>query len=484
MLFNSFEYLIFLPLCFLMYWYAFKSVRSQNVFLILSSYLFYGWWDYRFLAIIIFISICGYYSGLLIEREKNEGRRKLYFWINIIISLSILGVFKYFDFFSDSFARFLRLFGFEADSVTLELILPVGISFYTFQSLSYTIDVYRRKLRATGNVVTFFLYISFFPQLVAGPIERATNIIPQLEHRRKFDYGLSVSGMKLILWGLFKKMVVADNAATIVNSVFASYSHESSMNLWIGAFLFTMQIYCDFSGYSDIAIGTARLFSIRLMNNFNKPYLSHSIKDFWKKWHISLTSWFKDYVYIPLGGNRKGKYHTINNTFVVFMTSGLWHGANFTFIVWGLYHAVLYIPSIIFGRKKKDDENGVNQRRVGIFYRMPIIKSVLTMGCTFILVMIGWVIFRADHISEALHYIARMFSFTGSLHEMVGKQPLMWCVLLILIELLTRHKETPYDFSNTSIARCSVVRWSIYVVSFLAVLIFSGQPEDFIYFQF
>lgn len=477
MLFNSFEFLLFLPVVFLLHWKVCKSCQSRNILLIAASYIFYGWWNPVFLLLIFFTTVCSYFSGLLIRRCRHNRRRALsVLWINVLINTGILGVFKYFNFFSQSFADAMSILGWSVDAVTLDLILPVGVSFYTFQALSYSIDVYRKVIEPTKDFIAFTVFISFFPQLVAGPIERSTNLLPQFLKVRKFDYDRAVTGMRLILWGLFKKMVVADNAAPIVDNIFGDYSYTGCQNLWIGAILFTFQIYCDFSGYSDIAIGVARLFSVELMQNFRFPYFSRGINDFWKRWHISLTSWFRDYVYIPLGGNRKGKVRTSANTFIVFLTSGLWHGANYTFIVWGAYHALLQLPHIFFRFKSAGDSTPA--RVVPLYFR-----DTLWMGVTFLLVMVGWIIFRSDHLSDALDYISLMFTAPVSV-TLLGKKALCYIVILIVAEWLSRHKETPFDFSGNALTRYRAVRWAVYVTSFLFILIFSGTAEQFIYFQF
>lgn len=336
MLFNSIEYLIFLPLVFLLYWFGFDrfikkskyQLQLQNAFVVVSSYVFYGWWDWRFLFLIAFTSLCSWGSGILIGKTKSKKRAKMWMWLNIILNIGILATFKYYDFFVTEFAQ---LFHISMDGLLLKVVLPVGISFYTFQALSYSIDIYRGKIEPTKDVIAFFAFISFFPQLVAGPIERATNLLPQFLKKREFDYDTAVDGMRQILWGLFKKIVVADNCATYVNDVFG-WPHSGSENL-IAAIFFTFQIYCDFSGYSDIAIGTAKLFGVQLRQNFKVPYFSRDIAEFWRRWHISLTTWFRDYVYIPFGGSRVRKALVIRNTFIVFLLSGFWHGANWTFIV-------------------------------------------------------------------------------------------------------------------------------------------------------
>lgn len=474
MLFNSIEFLFFLPVVFLLHWLLFKSRESRNIFLIIASYIFYGWWNPVFLLLIFITSVSSYASGLLVGLSSRKCIRQIALWGNVVLNLGILCTYKYFNFFSASFSAMMKSIGWEVDSITLDLILPVGISFYTFQALSYVIDVKRNQISATRDFFAFMAFISFFPQLVAGPIERATNLLPQFLRNRNFDYAKGVEGMRLILWGLFKKMVIADNCAPMADKIFDGYLDAGCLNLWIGAFLFTIQIYCDFSGYSDIARGVARLFGVELMHNFRLPYFSSDIKEFWSKWHISLTSWFRDYVYIPLGGNRKGKWKRIRNTVIVFLTSGLWHGANFTFIAWGGYHALLYLPTMLRNKKPKAEKR-----------KTPILKSVLTMGITFLLVMIGWILFRARHLSEAFDYIRLMFTAPVSpVGELIGKRAVIWCFVLLIAEWIGRGYETPVDLFSKGVGRFVPVRWSLYIVLFLIVLIFSGNTEQFIYFQF
>ena len=351
MSFNSIEYLFFLPTVFLLYWLVFKKRNMQNVLLVVASYVFYAAWDWRCLFLITLTSFCSFASGLLFA--KNAGWGRVIYVANFILNIGILCVFKYLNFLGDSFAHLLTNVGLQADWVTLDIILPVGISFYTFQALSYTIDVYKGKIAPTTDFFAFFAFISFFPQLVAGPIERASNLLPQFLSERRFDYAVVVDGMRQILWGLFKKMVVADNCAMVVNIVFADYERYDGATLMLGAVLFAFQIYGDFSGYSDIAIGSAKLFGIRLMQNFNYPYFSRDIAEFWRRWHISLTTWFRDYVYIPLGGSRCGRWITIRNTFIIFLISGLWHGANWTYVCWGVYHALLFFVLLLLNESDK-----------------------------------------------------------------------------------------------------------------------------------
>lgn len=479
MLFNSIEFLVFLPLVFCLYWMVFKPLQWQNLFVIVASYIFYGWWDWRFLLLIAFTSFCSYLSGILLE--KNEGKRQLQKWIsaiNITLNLLILGLFKYFNFFSENLAVLFRKLGYELDWVTLDILLPVGISFYTFQALSYTIDVYQKKICPTYNIVTFFAYISFFPQLVAGPIERATNLLPQFARPRYFDYSKAMDGMRQILWGFFKKVVVADNCAVAVTIIFNNYSHQSGSTLLLGAVLFTFQIYGDFSGYSDIAIGTARLFGIDLMKNFNFPYFSRDIAEFWRRWHISLTTWFRDYVYIPLGGSRGNKWMSFRNTMIIFLLSGLWHGANWTFIVWGVYHACLFLPLLLLGKNRKYRDTVAEGR----FW--PKGKEVVQMGITFGMVVLGWVIFRAENIEQAVAYFKNMFSASlFSWPEWEGREiALVGILILLLVEWIQRGKEHALAIDRQ--IPYKGMRWGIYYMLVLLILMFGGESVDFIYFQF
>ena len=387
MLFNSIQFALFLPIVFLLYWFVFDrfiskskhQLRLQNIFIVVSSYVFYGWWDWRFLLLIAFTSFCSWGSGVLIGKAQTKKRAKTWMWLNIILNVGILALFKYYDFFVVEFAQ---LFHLSTEGLLIKVILPVGISFYTFQALSYSIDIYRGKIEPTKDIVAFFAFISFFPQLVAGPIERASSLLPQFLKKREFDYDTAMEGIRQILWGLFKKLLIANNCAYAVDSVFYLHSRTPipGSDLLLAAILFSFQIYADFSGYSDIAIGTAKLFGIKLSRNFNNPYFSRNVSEFWRRWHISLMSWFRDYVYIPLGGNQRSKLRTIINVFVVFLLSGMWHGANWTFIVWGLYHAALFLPTVLMGRKSQSDI--VAKGRI-----LPSLKEMGQMFFTFCLVV-------------------------------------------------------------------------------------------------
>lgn len=475
MLFNSLEFLLFLPLVFLSYWYLFnKNILARNLFIIGVSYLFYGWWNWRFLLLIAFTSLCSFASGIFVEKYSSKSR--IIVITNLVINLGILGIFKYYNFFMESFYQMLNALGIYSQYTLLNIILPVGISFYTFQALSYTIDVYRKTLVPTHDITAFFAYVSFFPQLVAGPIERSTNLLPQFYKLHKFDYGMAVDGMRQILWGFFKKIVVADNCAIWVNEIFSNYQEQSASTLLLGGIYFAFQIYGDFSGYSDIAIGTAKLFGINLMRNFNLPYFSRDIAEFWRKWHISLTTWFRDYIYIPLGGSRVSKAKVIRNTFVIFLVSGLWHGANWTFIAWGLYHALLFIPLLVMKKNRKHTNLIANNKL------LPTIQELLNMVTTFLIVVIGWIIFRAENITIATDYIIRIFdSSLFSIPNFKHSLTIITIITLIIVEWINReHEHTLCNLKNCH----KVFRYTTYAILALTLYFCSAPSESFIYFQF
>ena len=405
MLFNSIDFAVFLPIVFALYWFVTnKSLKMQNLLIIAASYLFYGWWDWRFLSLIIFSTLVDYAVGVGLSKQENQTKRKLLLWTSITVNLGFLGLFKYYDFFLENFISAFSLLGMPIQANSLNIILPVGISFYTFQTLSYSIDVYRRKLEPTKDFFAFAAFVCFFPQLVAGPIERATHLLPQFYSKRKFDYSLAVDGMRQILWGLFKKIVIADNCANYANIIFNNSEDYSGSSLALGAIFFTFQIYCDFSGYSDIAIGTSRLFGFDLMQNFNFPYFSRDIAEFWRRWHISLSIWFRDYLYIPLGGSRGGTWMKVRNTFIIFIVSGFWHGANLTFIVWGALNAVYFLPLLL----TKNNRNHIDIVAKGRY--LPSIRELLSILLTFGLTVVAWVFFRAENITHATTYIIDMFT--------------------------------------------------------------------------
>ena len=477
MLFNSIEFVVFLPLVFVLYWKVFgRKLRLQNAFVVLASYVYYGWWDWRFLILIAVTTFCSFYSGILLGKSCSRLYRRFFLWCNVGINLGILCCFKYFNFFSANFAALLRALGMQADMISLDLVLPVGISFYTFQALSYTIDVYRGKIEYTKDPLAFFAFISFFPQLVAGPIERATNLLPQFLHARRFDYSKAVDGCWQILWGFFKKVVVADNCATIANRIFSDYESFGSLSLAAGAVFFTFQIYGDFSGYSDIAIGTAKLFGIDLMQNFRTPYFSRDIAEFWRRWHISLTTWFRDYIYIPLGGSRCSKTKVARNTLVIFLVSGFWHGAEWTFIAWGAYHAVLFLPSIMTGRNRKYTDI------VSAGRRLPTLSDAAKMSVTFIFVVIGWILFRAQNMDHAVGYLSRLFSFLPSEAAMPKHsfEAGIYILLMLVVEWLMRDKAHALQFSIKSKA----LKITVATVLMLIIELTMGTSSEFIYFQF
>lgn len=477
MLFNSLEFAVFLPVVFLLYWFVFnRSVKWQNLFVVVASYVFYGWWDWRFLILIAFTSAFSFCCGLLIDKYRGTPRKtRLFSALNIVVNLLILGVFKYYDFFATSFAN--AFLGGKTDGLLLKLVLPVGISFYTFKALSYGIDVYRGKLEPTRDIVQYFAYVGFFPQLLAGPIERATNLLPQLAKPRTFDYGMGVDGMRQILWGLFKKVVVADGCAVFVDSVFPSYQSHSGSTLFLAAILYTFQIYGDFSGYSDMAIGTGKLFGFSTMQNFKVPYFSRNIAEFWRRWHISLTSWFRDYVYIPLGGSRCSKAKIVRNTFVIFLLSGLWHGANWTFIAWGAYHALLFLPLILLVKNRKYRDT-IAQDRL-----LPSLKECGQMLLTFFLVVFGWIIFRAASIGQAWGYYRNIFK--RSLLSMPDAPGItgvcLGVAIMLVVEWLRRRREHGLDLSGMNVP---VFRYTIYLGVLFLMFAFGGHSENFINFQF
>ncbi len=481
MLFNSIEFLVFLPSVFLLYWFVFRGRRLQNLLILIASYIFYGWWDWRFLLLIVFTSFCSYGFGLLLEHY--EGHRKLRRTIsaaNIVLNLLILGFFKYYNFFVENLDLLINsLFGYHLDWVTVNVILPVGISFYTFQALSYSIDVYQKKLPATRDIIEFFAYISFFPQLVAGPIERATNLLPQFQKSRFFDKEKAADGLRQMLWGFLKKLVVADTCGSVVNEQWTHYDTLPGVSLFLLGVLFTFQIYCDFSGYSDIAIGCSRLFGFNLMRNFNFPYFSRSIPEFWRRWHISLMTWFRDYIYFPLGGSRCSRGKVVRNIFIVWIISGLWHGANWTFISWGVFHATLLVAYILLGVNTKYPHEVAHGRM------LPSLKEWLQLSFTFVLTVFGWIIFRSESLSQLMEFMTAMFTHpfydASSIH---GRVPLCYGILLLLVEWMQRDKQHALEFSSNRYFSKRWVRWSVYYVIVLVILYSKGSSQTFIYFQF
>ncbi|MFD2916256.1 MBOAT family O-acyltransferase [Psychroserpens luteus] len=478
MFFNSIDFAIFLPIVFVLYWILQRyPLKFQNFLIVIASYVFYGWWDYRFLALIVFSTLIDYSIGLRLQKTKKLNDRKLLLWTSILINIGFLGFFKYYNFFVDNFVTAFSFFGSEIQSNTLNIILPVGISFYTFQTLSYTIDVYREKLEPTKDVIAFAAFVSFFPQLVAGPIERATNLLPQFYIKRQFNYSNAVDGLRQILWGLFKKIVIADNCAQFSNLIFDNYTDYSSSTLMLGAVFFAFQIYGDFSGYSDIAIGTSRLFGFDLKQNFAFPYFSRDIAEFWRRWHISLSTWFRDYVYIPLGGSRGSKWHQIRNVFIIFLVSGFWHGANWTFIVWGGLNALYFLPLLIFKR------NRVNTNIVAEESKLPSFKEFCGMLITFFLTVIAWIFFRSNSISDAIDYIYKLFDITiFSLPEIRPTFLFLLLFIFILIEWVGRRNL--FALEKIWLKYPRPVRLFIYYLIVVTIFLYGGKEQEFIYFQF
>ncbi len=483
MLFNSIEFFFFLPIVFCLYWFVFKkTIKLQNFLILFSSYIFYGWWDWRFLSLIFLSTLVDYVSGIKIYTCDNKVSKKRYLLISIFFNLGLLGFFKYYNFFIDSWVFAMQSIGYNYQSLwTLHIILPVGISFYTFQTMSYSLDIYYNRLKPTNDFVSFASFVAFFPQLVAGPIERASNLLPQLLNKRIFKYEQGVQGLRLILWGMFKKVVIADTLAVYVDIIFENYGSYNGGILLLGLIYFSFQIYCDFSGYSDIAIGTAKLFGIELMSNFKFPYFSRNIAEFWKRWHISLSSWFRDYVYIPLGGSRKGRYTSIKNVFIIFIVSGFWHGANWTFIAWGFVHGIFYIPFFIYGKTKKIS----NIVAEDTFF--PSIKEAFQMILTFFSVMVAWTFFRSESIYEALKYLEILF-FEFSVPDQFLRG-IIFVAILIVIDWTIRYDErNPLSYKkriNFLFYKSSnLFRYIVYYILFLSILMRFNSYKEFIYFQF
>ncbi|PQV50149.1 D-alanyl-lipoteichoic acid acyltransferase DltB (MBOAT superfamily) [Jejuia pallidilutea] len=477
MLFNSIEFFVFLPIVFILYWFVTaKYLKAQNLLIAVSSYVFYGWWDWRFLSLIAFSSIVDYSIGLLLSKSESKKKRKLLLWISICVNLGFLGFFKYYNFFVQSLVDSFTLLGQPLEISTLKIILPVGISFYTFQTLSYTIDVYNKKLTPTKDFVAFTAFVSFFPQLVAGPIERATNLLPQFYTQRKFNYKLAVNGMRQVLWGLFKKVVIADNCAKYANIIFNNYEDYSGSTLLLGAFFFAFQIYGDFSGYSDIAIGVSRLFGFNLKRNFAFPYFSRDIAEFWRRWHISLSTWFRDYLYIPLGGSRGGTSMKIKNTFIIFLVSGFWHGANWTFIVWGALNAIYFLPLML------TNKNRINTDMVAMHSVLPSVKELSQMAITFFLTLIAWVFFRADSVTHAFLFLKGIFNVSLFSNFQIFPTTIMYLILFFIgIEWMGRRGEYAIDKID---ALNKPLRWGFYILIIVLMFSFTGEQQEFIYFQF
>jgi alginate O-acetyltransferase complex protein AlgI len=478
MLFNSFSFLLFLPLVFVVYWYVNnKSLKLQNFLLLVASYYFYACWDWRFLFLLMFSTALDYFTGIKMYEAKNDSLKKFWFWLSIIINLGFLGIFKYYNFFIDSLSQSLGSIGVQVNFWTLQVILPVGISFYTFHGLSYVIDIYKGRIKPERNIVDYSLFVSFFPLLVAGPIERATHLLPQIKKKRVFDYYKATDGLKQILWGLFKKIVIADNCAKYANEVFNSTGDQSGSTLVLGAVFFAFQIYGDFSGYSDIALGTSRLLGIELLKNFNFPYFSRDIAEFWRRWHISLSTWFRDYLYIPLGGSQGGMKTKIRNTFIIFLVSGFWHGANWTFIIWGLLNAIFIMPSIIFSTNR----NNLDIIAKGKIF--PTLREFISVLFTFGLTVFAWIFFRANNLEHAISYINGIISLTiFTIPNNLPKIEILLIAIFMLIEWMGR--ENNYAIQKIANTWAKPFRWAVYYLLIIAIIYFNGEEQQFIYFQF
>lgn len=478
MLFNSINFAIFLPIVFFLYWFvANKNYKHQNILLLVASYFFYACWDYRFMFLLMFSTFLDYFTGLKMFDAKNKAGKKFWFWLSIGINLGFLGFFKYYNFFVESFADAVSNFGLHIDVWTLNVILPVGISFYTFHGLSYVIDIYYDRIKPERNFIDYAVFVSFFPLLVAGPIERATHLLPQIQRERKFNYNTAIDGLRQILWGLFKKIVIADNCAEYANIIFNDSAHQPGSNLVLGALFFTFQIYCDFSGYSDIALGTARLFGIDLLRNFAFPYFSRDIAEFWRRWHISLSTWFRDYLYIPLGGSKGGIWMKVRNTFAIFLVSGFWHGANWTFVVWGFLNALYFMPLLLTNNNRNHIEIVAQGRN------LPTVKEFFQMIVTFALAVFAWIFFRANNLSHAFSYISGIF--TKSLFSKPTIIPLSIIILTILFVLVEwMGRENQYAIQKFGFKWPRFVRLSFYYLIIILIFVFMGKEQEFIYFQF
>ena len=478
MFFNSLNFALFLPIVFVLYWFVCnKSYKYQNILLLVASYFFYACWDYRFLFLLVFSTFLDYFTGIKMHEAANEKLKKFWFWLSISVNLGFLGFFKYYNFFINSFEQAIANLGIHVDVWTLKVILPVGISFYTFHGLSYVIDIYYNRIKPEKNFIEYSVFVSYFPLLVAGPIERATHLLPQLQRERKFNYANAIDGLKQILWGLFKKIVIADNCAKLVTIIFANSTNLSGSTLALGAIFFAFQIYGDFSGYSDIALGVSKLFGIDLLRNFAFPYFSRDIAEFWRRWHISLSTWFRDYLYIPLGGSKGSTWLKVRNTFIIFLVSGFWHGANFTFLLWGLLHAIYFLPLLLLNK------NRTHLQIVAQGKLLPTFKELFNMLSTFGLVCIAWIFFRANTVSQAFQYLQSMFSLS-----LISKPSLLplkeFSLLIFFIILEWIGRENQYAIATIGNSKHKLVRWSLYYILIIMLFLFMGKEETFIYFQF
>lgn len=483
MVFNSIDFFIFLPIVFFLYWFIFKkNLRLQNLLILIASYFFYGFWDWRFLSLIILSTTVDYFVGIKINESNTKSSRKRWLWVSVLFNVGLLGFFKYYNFFVNSWVDMLSTMGYHTESTwTLKVILPIGISFYTFQTMSYSFDIYYKRLKPTKDFLSFAAFVSFFPQLVAGPIERASNLLSQILNNRSFNYNQCVGGLKLILWGLFKKIVIADSIAPIVDDIFSNYSSYPASTLILGVTLFSFQVYGDFSGYSDIAIGTAKLFGVELMSNFKFPVFSRNVAEYWQRWHISLSTWFRHYIYIPLGGSRVSKLKSVRNIIIIFLVSGFWHGANWTFIFWGAFHALVFIPVFLMGRNAIYKNTVIAQNSM-----FPSLIEIGQVLLTFAIVTFSRIFFRSDSITDAFAFINGIvtnFTYETYMHPS-GYRMIDYYILLavfVIYEYLIRKDErSPFKF------KYKAVRFVVYALVILSMLLFydDGVDRSFIYFQF
>ena len=474
MLFNSYKFLFFLVFVFFLYWFVCnKSLKKQNILILAASYFFYGWWSYKFLGLLALSTFLDYAYGFGVA-SPNRKKAKIFLWLSIINNLGILGVFKYYNFFAVQFQLLFQAMGWQANPVLLNVFLPVGISFYTFHGMSYVFDIYKGKQKPVSSFVDYAVFVCFFPLLVAGPIERASHLLPQVQQKRTFNYYQAVQGLRLILWGMFKKVVIADNLSVIVNKIFSNYQYENGATLIVVAIAFSFQIYGDFSGYSDIAIGTAKLFGFELLSNFKFPYFARDIAEFWRRWHISLSSWFRDYLYIPLGGSKEGKMRAVINTFIIFIVSGFWHGADWKFVIWGFIHACMFLPLLLLSRNRTYTTGIVAGDR-----KLPNIKELWQILSTFTFVTIAWVFFRAESMNVALKYFQNIyFSISDNPSQLLVLQGCLvsfaYIIPLILSDWWLRRDER-------SLRKAPFL---VYLLMGILIYINFGTNSSFIYFQF
>ncbi|MDT0557352.1 MBOAT family O-acyltransferase [Ichthyenterobacterium sp. W332] len=478
MIFNSLDFALFLPIVFTLYWLIQNyNLKLQNLLIVVASYIFYGWWDWRFLSLILFSTLVDYSIGIYLNKTSDKTKRKMMLYTSVLVNIGLLGFFKYYNFFVSNFVDSFAFFGAKIKPNTLNIILPVGISFYTFQTLSYTIDIYKNKLAPTKDFISFAAFVSFFPQLVAGPIERATNLLPQFYTKRNFDAKKSMDGFRQILWGLFKKVVIADNCARYVNLIFDNYEAYSGSTLFLGAMLFAFQIYGDFSGYSDIAIGVSRLFGFNLKQNFAFPYFSRDIAEFWRRWHISLSTWFRDYVYIPLGGSRGSRCNKIRNVFIIFIVSGFWHGANWTFIVWGALNALYFLPLLLLNR------NRVNTNVVAEHSILPSFTESFKMLITFLLTTLTWVFFRSDSVASAIDYLSNICN-ASIFSKPLALESYLYIFILLFILIEWRGRREQYGIEKLWLNKPWPLQWAFYYMLAMLIFLYGGEAQEFIYFQF